>query len=103
MNHDPITHRTASDHSGQVHDAAANGRSVDVDRLAWRIEADGIAAVSGASLEIVARAAVCHGASPLLAALLTGADEPAAARERAFGRLAMHLARFEHRGLVLAA
>lgn len=78
-------------------------RSLRLDALARQIEHHGIASVAAAQLELIARLAARSGGPAVLAALLTDPNEPQVARERAFGRLAVHLARFERAGLGLAA
>ena len=78
-------------------------RSLGLDAVAWQIEQHGVASVAAAQLELIARLAAGSGGPAVLAALLTDPDEPQVARERAFGRLAVHLARFERAGLGLAA
>ncbi|MCC6438497.1 MAG: hypothetical protein IT196_25965 [Acidimicrobiales bacterium] len=74
-----------------------------VEELGWRIERDGIDALSPDELAAVADLAHEQHLSATLAQVLVDATAPRAARERAFGRLALQLTR--HRGvhLILAA
>jgi hypothetical protein len=63
-----------------------------LDDLAWAIDRDGIAAHEAAVSQIVAVAAD-HGVRPVLVAVLRNDALPASVRERAFGLLALALAR----------
>lgn len=67
-----------------------------LDDLAARIDADGVDAVATSTLAAIAAAATGSGASPVLGAIVVDPAASPAARNRAFGRLALHLA--NHRG-----
>lgn len=67
--------------------------SLDIDALAAQIAERGIdAGVSSGRLDAFVRAARCAGASSTLVALVADPAEPAVARERAFGLLAVAIA-----------
>ena len=67
--------------------------SLDINALAVQIAERGIdAGVSHGRLDAFVRAARCAGASSTLVALVADPAEPAVARERAFGLLAVAIA-----------
>ena len=65
----------------------------DLDRLAAVVAEFGIDVVEPALVDALADRALARGASATLAGIVTDPTEPAAARIRAFGRLAMVAAR----------
>lgn len=69
---------------------------IDLDELGWRIECHGIGSLTPAELVELADQAGEQGLSGVLTGVLADPAAPRAARERAFGRLALQLTR--HRG-----
>ena len=69
---------------------------IDLDELGWRIECRGIGSLTASELAEVATQARDQDLSAVLTGVLIDPDAPLAARERAFGRLALQLTR--HRG-----
>jgi hypothetical protein len=67
----------------------------DLERVAAHIDRHGMAAVDTAIADIV-QAASHTGANPVLVSVLADPAQPGVARARAFGMLAMHLARHGH-------
>lgn len=63
-----------------------------LNELAWQIEASGLSAAED-EVGVVVSAARVTAASPVLIAVLADRTAPEAVRGRAFGRLALHLAR----------
>ncbi len=82
---------------------AFTARSVDVDQLGWLVEAHGVDAVPAPQLAGLARHARGLGFSPVLADLLLDPTQPAAARSRAFGRLALTVGSIVDLDITLAA
>ena len=65
----------------------------DLDRIAAVVAAQGIDAIDPGLIDAVANRALTRGASRTIAAVATDPAEPAVARVRAFGRLAVIAAR----------
>lgn len=64
---------------------------IDIERLAWLIEADGVAAHNAEIAEVVSIAQQ-QGLRPSVIAVLADSHAPAAVRERAYGYVAIRLA-----------
>lgn len=75
----------------------------DLQRVAETVADLGIDAVDPSLVDTVAARALMHGASSTLVDIVLDPSEPAAARVRAFGRLAMVAARPNHDRFVLVA
>lgn len=75
----------------------------DLQRVAQTVADRGIDAVDASFVDAVAARALMLGASPTLVDILVDPDEPAVARIRAFGRLAVIAARPAHDRFALAA
>jgi hypothetical protein len=69
----------------------------DLDRIALVIDADGLDAVPSQFLHDVARHAARLGVGAVAAEVLVDTEAPVVVRERAFGRLAAHVANAERR------
>lgn len=74
-----------------------------IEELGWRIERDGIAGLSPSELAAIADLAHDQLLSTTLIGVLTDPSAPRAARERAFGRLALQLTRDRGVHFVLVA
>lgn len=74
----------------------------DLERVAAHIDRHGMPAVDAAIAAIVEHARH-NGANPVLVSVLADPAEPEIARARAFGMLAMHMARHAHRAVTTAA
>ena len=74
----------------------------EIDRLAWHIEAKGLAGTDEALRRVVQRACRSE-VSPVLVDVLADPAQPVAARIRAFGRVALQLAVDRRRPAPLAA
>jgi hypothetical protein len=77
--------------------------STDLARVAATVADRGIDAVEPSLVDAVAARALMLGASTTLVDILVDPDEPAVARIRAFGRLAVVAARPTHDRFALAA
>jgi len=77
--------------------------TTDLHRVAETVADQGIDAVDATLVDAVAARALLLGASSTLVDVLTDRSEPAVARVRAFGRLAVVVARPERDRFVLAA
>lgn len=64
-----------------------------LDQIGWTIERRGITGVPDQLLARIADDAMRLGVRPVSAAVLADSEDPAAARERAFGRIAPALAK----------
>lgn len=76
---------------------------IDLDRVAETVADRGVDAVDPSLVDRVATRALALGASPTIVAVVLDPTEPAVARVRAFGRLAMIVSRPARDRFVLAA
>ncbi|NND76421.1 MAG: hypothetical protein HKN44_15595 [Ilumatobacter sp.] len=65
----------------------------EIDRLAWAIERDGIERAGGADIDGIVAHARTTSASPVLIDVLADGTQPANARTRAFGMVALQASR----------
>ena len=81
----------------------SNDLYTDLHRVAEAVADQGIDAIDPSLVDAVAARALVLGASTTLVDILVDPDEPAVARTRAFGRLAMIVARPTRDRFALAA
>jgi len=71
----------------------SNHRLSQLDQLGWTIDRRGIAGAPDQLIAQIAEDAIRLGVRPVAAGVFADPKDPAAARERAFGRIAQALAR----------